>query len=308
MTLRSTASLLFLALALAGCGAPATSPDASGADGQQASPSVPGESGEPGAPAGEDQLYEATGTVLETEDDPAQLCLGVVLESLPPQCDGLPLERWDWTNVDGEERSGGTTWGDFHVTGTYDGTAFAVTDAGPPKPPDESDGDSIGTPCAEPPGGWAPVDPARSSQEHVSKAVQAARKLPDFAGVWVDYYGEMDPDARSDEEAYGDIILNVAFTDDPQRHEPELREVWGGPLCLTENERSYREVRAIQRELTDIAEREFGLRLLWSDTDETRGTVGIGVVVIDEETRAKLDERYGEGVIKVDAALRPVRR
>lgn len=306
MTLRSVAPLLFLAFALTGCGDPATAPDASGADRQQTSPSVPAETADPGAPADEGQLYEATGMVLETQADGPQLCLGVVLESLPPQCDGLPLERWDWAKVEGEETSGGTTWGDFHVTGTYDGTTFAVSDVGPPKALDESDGDSIGTPCPEPSGGWAPVDPARSSQEHASEAAQAARKLPDFAGVWVDYYGEGDPDATSDEEAYGDIILNVAFTDDPQRHEAELRELWGGPLCLTENDRSYRDIRAIQRELTDIAEREFDLRLLWSDVDETRGIVEIGVIVIDDETRAELDERYGGGVVKVDTALRPV--
>ncbi len=66
--------------------------------------------------------YEATTMVLEDADGP-QLCLGGVMESLPPQCGGIPVEDWNWADVDGEESVRGVTWGEFHVMGTFDGTA-----------------------------------------------------------------------------------------------------------------------------------------------------------------------------------------
>lgn len=251
-------------------------------------------------------LYEATATVLESEEHGPELCLGAVLDSLPPQCDGVPVEGWDWADVGGEESRGGTTWGDFHVVGRYDGDSFSVTEAGPPKP-SHFDDDPIGTPCDEPAGGWAPVDAALASHEHASRAAQTARKEPDFSGVWFDYYGETDPDAQSDAEAYGDIILNVAFTNDLDRHERELREIWGGPLCLQQHERTYRELLAIQNDLTPEGARELDLEILGSSTSEVNGTVEIEVVVVHPDTQERLDERYGDGVVVVRGRLAPVR-
>lgn len=250
-------------------------------------------------------LYEATALVLESDEHGPELCLGGVMDSLPPQCGGVPLLDWDWEAVEGEEAAAGTTWGDYHVTGTYDGDTFTVTGVGPPRD-SETDDDPIGTPCEEPEGGWAPVDASRSGHEAAGRAAQLARKEPDFSGVWFDYYGDTDPAADSDEEAYGDIILNVAFTGDLARHERDLRETWGGPLCLVQHERTYRELRAIQRELEDVAQ-ELDLEILGSSTDEVQGTVEITVTAIDTEKRARLEERYGPGVIEVDARLRPVR-
>lgn len=71
-------------------------------------------------------------TVLD-DGDGAQLCLGPVAESYPPQCGGDPLPNWDWARH-GQgmfERQGAVRWGTFAVTGTYDGTAFTVTEAVP---------------------------------------------------------------------------------------------------------------------------------------------------------------------------------
>lgn len=68
-----------------------------------------------------------TGTVLDVAGD-AQLCLGAVAESYPPQCTGIPLEGWSWDGVDGSETSGDTTWGTYAVYATYDGTTLTVTD------------------------------------------------------------------------------------------------------------------------------------------------------------------------------------
>jgi hypothetical protein len=44
-------------------------------------------------------------------------------------------------------------------------------------------------------------------------------------------------------------VLNVAFTGDLERHQAQLRSVWGGRLCVTRQQRTYRELLAIQREL-----------------------------------------------------------
>lgn len=69
-----------------------------------------------------------TGTVLDTAGE-AQLCLGPIMESFPPQCQGVPLDGWSWEGLDGSESSGDTTWGAYAVTGTYDGTRFTRTEA-----------------------------------------------------------------------------------------------------------------------------------------------------------------------------------
>lgn len=86
-----------------------------GADSLSAAPVTP--------PSGE---VVGTGTVLDVAGD-VQLCLGPVAESYPPQCSGLPLEGWSWSDVAGVEESGDTRWGTYAVFGTFDGEVFAVT-------------------------------------------------------------------------------------------------------------------------------------------------------------------------------------
>ena len=71
----------------------------------------------------------AQGTVLQKDGDDAQLCLGAVAESYPPQCTGLPIAGWDWDAVDGEEAASGVTWGAYAVWGTWDGATFTLDEA-----------------------------------------------------------------------------------------------------------------------------------------------------------------------------------
>lgn len=78
----------------------------------------------PGLPSGR---VVAAGTVIDAAGD-AQLCLGAIAESYPPQCSGIPLEGWTWEGVDGSESSGDVTWGAYAVFGTYDGERFTNTD------------------------------------------------------------------------------------------------------------------------------------------------------------------------------------
>ena len=67
------------------------------------------------------------GTVLQVEPDAAQLCLGGVMESYPPQCSGPDIVGWDWAAVEHEESASGVTWGTYAVQGTWDGDTFTLT-------------------------------------------------------------------------------------------------------------------------------------------------------------------------------------
>ena len=61
--------------------------------------------------------YQTTGTVLQSRDHGPDLCLGAVLDSFPPQCDGLPITNWRWDQVEGEQTAAGTTWAPTTLSG-----------------------------------------------------------------------------------------------------------------------------------------------------------------------------------------------
>ena len=82
----------------------------------------------PPLPVGEERTE--VNYVVDDGDGPV-LCLGAVAESAPPQCTGVPLSGWDWADHPEQEQTGGTRWGTFGVTGTFDGEVFAVTYAAP---------------------------------------------------------------------------------------------------------------------------------------------------------------------------------
>ena len=95
---------------------------------------------DPGADAVPSQVPTAPGqvstrtavTVLDDGDGP-EACFGAIAESYPPQCGGPPLEGWDWRGQlpDTYEQSAGVTWGEYTVTGRWDGEALSVTHAVP---------------------------------------------------------------------------------------------------------------------------------------------------------------------------------
>lgn len=78
---------------------------------------------DPAPPAGD---VVAQGTVLD-DGSGAQLCLGAVAESAPPQCSGIPLTGWDWESLTDATTMSGSTWGTYAVQGRYDGSSFTVT-------------------------------------------------------------------------------------------------------------------------------------------------------------------------------------
>lgn len=261
-----------------------------------------------GAGAPPDQRYEANATVLESPAHGPQLCLGAMAMSLPPQCGGPDVVGWSWDAVDGEEAANGTTWGSYRVVGTYIDDVFTLTEpATPPDPSLADDGFTVDftSPCPAPAGGWAVVDVATATEAGQQAANEYAVAQADYAGSWVDQSlnpAMADGFDPGDEAVANDptmLILNVRFTGDLERHSKELRVRWGGPLCVTAAEHTSSDLEAIQAELSG----EPGL--LESSTDVVMNQVFVRVI-IDDGVQQRLDARYGDGVVRVASALRPV--
>jgi hypothetical protein len=250
------------------------------------------------------QRYQTTTGVLEGPKHGPELCLGGVKMSYPPQCEGTRITNWRWDQVEGEESAGGTTWGSYTVVGTYDGSSFTVLGAqhrlpGTPPSAAERFRDEPKPACKEPAGGWEVPDPAHRSQAHVNPAAEAARAEPDFAGVWVAYLQPMGSNVAEDP---GEMVLNVAFTGDLARHRAALRRLWGGRLCVTRLQHSYRELQRIQDELDGAAGRSLGVEVLKTGLMDDKNAVGLDVVVLDQEAREAIRRRYGDAV-RVTAKL-----
>lgn len=58
----------------------------------------------PSTTPGEAQLYQYSGWILDEQGSGPQLCLSL-LYSLPPQCNGLPVAEFDWSNIPWAERA-----------------------------------------------------------------------------------------------------------------------------------------------------------------------------------------------------------
>jgi hypothetical protein len=287
------AGLAPLVLVVAACGAGERTSGGGGTTREEpptASAQVPEPSG----------LYEGDGMVLETADRGPELCLGGVAMSLPPQCGGIPLQGWDWSEVDGEERAGGTTWGSYHVVGRYDGETFAVTEVGPYREGSGSFGTDpdFSTPCPEPPGGWEALGEFTQDEAHPVHAY--ATRQPDYVTSWHTHL-------RPAEAEFGPVVVNVVFTQEAERHEAEIREFWDGPLCVVERDgRNARELAQIRKE-AEASLPALGLEMLWSTEAGVDSVIEIGVVVdVDGKGQATFDARYGPGVIRLFPALKPL--
>lgn len=237
------------------------------------------------------QPYTGIFTVLEGRGHGPQLC-SMVAESYPPQCGGPDIAGWNWDHAPDAESADGVTWGFYSVTGTWDGATFTLTErplsgaATSPMVPDDAVLD-FSPPCEPPAAGWAVVDPATATEAGRAAAEDYAHAQPDFAGTWIDSL------ARPN-------ILTFSFTGDLERHEAALRQLWGGPLCVSGAERSMQELIAIQDEIVAA-----GPDVPATAIDAVSDQVTLQVF-IDDGVQERMDEQYGEGVVRVSAALRPV--
>jgi hypothetical protein len=263
------------------------------------------------------QLYEADVTVLEQGMPRAhgpELCFGGILTSLPPQCGDTPITSWDWEAVEGEESASGTTWGAYHVVGTYANGLFTVTEVGPYDP----DGEAFGTnpdftpPCPEPQGGWVDVDPSKGSERDFERGAALAKRLPDFVALWVEHVGNPTPEEieqlPAENEAYLPKIMNVVVTGDPAAAEAAVREAWGGPLCVVQREgHTENELKAIRSDAERWLQEELGLQMTWSQEGPLgRGAAEVGVVIDPGGAGQAALERYDPGMVRLFPALRPV--
>jgi hypothetical protein len=191
------------------------------------------------------------------------------------------------------------TWGEYHVVGTWDGEYFTLTEG--PRPPQRQPrpgGIRPITPCPPPPGGWQVVDPATTTSEALESASVAARAEADFAGDWVDQSSNPNR-SRRDGQGMNDptkLIANFCFTGDLPRHKAELRQIWGGAMCVSEARRTHAELGHIHSELS--RER----RPDWLGTsDNVIGNVVDYIVIIDDgrvapaRVRRPLRHRRGRG-------------
>jgi hypothetical protein len=122
---------------------------------------------------------EATGHGLVIDEgDGARMCLGMVMESLPPQCEGPVVVGWDWDEVDGEEAAAGVIWGEYRVRGLWDGDVFTL-DRQPVHTPlrAATHDPSAPVPSTSP-------DPACASSEARLPELRSA--VPDIVSVMID--------------------------------------------------------------------------------------------------------------------------
>ena len=249
------------------------------------------------------------GTVLESPDDGPQLCLGAVMMSSPPQGGGPPITNWDWSAVTGHTSLHGTTRGTFEVVGSYDGYAFTLTRPPTSRRRDETAvdlGSEPCTPCPEPEGGWRVRDPLLTTDRHLHKTFRKARRLPGYAGAWLDQ--SINPAGRSTDVDAADLmndpeqlIINVAVTSDPTSAERKLRKTWGGALCVSLARHTEEELEAIRDALLDSLLHTGKLLSISAGHDR----VELLVIHDDGALQADLDRRYGAGLVTVTSALRP---
>ena len=244
-------------------------------------------------------LYEANTTVLESKEHGPMLCLGGMMDSYPPQCGDVPVDGWDWSAVRGEERAAGTIWGAYYVRGTYEDGRFGVTRTGRFHNEPSHDDYDFSPACDRP---WLSPAPGKTSYEDFDAATMYANEQPDVSAVWVSYLDEDDPPEERDE-----MLLNAAFTGRLLHHEAEIRERWGGPLCVVRYEVARRRLLRIQRQLHGSVEEELGYQALGSSVDEVGSEVELNVVVLTEQLEDELERRYGDLVVAT-GALQPVAR
>lgn len=284
-------------LVLAGCGEDRAGPAGPAGSGRSAAaepaPAVPTPTASPTAVAVPDGELTTRYPVTVLDDgDGAELCLGAVLESLPPQCGGPALVGWDWAAHAGSfEQRAGVRWGQFGVRGTFDGRSFTpssvvpAADWVPPAGPVEEERDFT-APCPAPGGGWVPA----SSPDGPDAVFRAAERLPRYTEAWVD-------------ASSSPVVVTVRLAEDDARDlaraEATLREVWDGPLCVVGGAlRTHRELMTVQGEVMTLP------GVLGGGPSQDR--VEVDVVADDGTLQAWLDRTYGAGTVRVSPALVPV--
>lgn len=273
---------------------------------------------EPGKPAASPTAYmpadgpvRAVTTVVDAGDGTV-MCLVAAGWSVPPQCDGPKVSGWAWEDYPDHESASGARWGEFVLTGEWDGTSFAPTEvrAATQNDSPHTEYEPPTTSCEEPEGGWRVIDPETTTAAARDATARVAEELPDYGQLWVDQSinplwqdsleGENSLELEQGMNDPALTIVNVGVTGDPAAAEAELRKVWGGSLCV------YRVANTMQR-LREVAEELGGLPGgLGPQFGTISNRVELPVVYDDGSIQAWADQEYGANVVEVSSALTPV--
>lgn len=250
-------------------------------------------------PSGEPE-FRGSGTVLESPDHGPHLCW-YLLESLPPQCSGIPLVGWDWDAVEGEESVRGTTWLDVSVEGTYDGERLTLT--APPGPPEsKEDPLRLDPACDEP----EALDPS-AGVDDTQGGLPGSAQLPELVALWVN-----EPPHPSEPLSYamedrwdGPYLVNLAVRPGASVKAKEvLRRTWSGHACIVEwDQPTMAELDEIRARVPDVLTDD---NFLGANPDYRRGVVVANVIVARDEDREAVDEAFGPGVVGFEPVLTPV--
>ncbi len=250
------------------------------------------------------QRYAVDAMVLEDRQHGPELCIyptaTVVTPSSGPGCGGPPVVGWDWSKAPGPQRAEGTTYGKYHLVGTYDGAAFTLTQ--PPTAYSKSSAPPLPdftTPCPTPAGGWRIADPSRvRSLDNFNALQSAAQSSPDYAGMWND----SKTPTKSAIAGFG--IVNVAFTGRVDAHRLQLAALWGGPLCVVQRPHAYSRLETIRDELSGADGQKLGLQIISVGPNDAADTVDAQVIAATPATQSAVDGVFGAGVVRIDSVLR----
>lgn len=241
------------------------------------------------------RIYEGSFTVLESQDHGPELCHEVA-ESMPPQCGGVPIEGWDWDAVADEQMVGGTTWGHWHVTGTYDGERFTLVE--PPEPPqhdDEPEGRPDFSPACDEPD---VVDPSHAAAEwEAMTQAKDGSEIPGLVAGWVS-----DPAGDWDGPFVGSVVV---LPGEAPAAVALIRERYDGPLCVVEREApTAAELTAVGDEVLDQRARDALGPVQGVVTDERRGVVVATVWVADDAAESYAQRRWCD-LVRLHGLLQP---
>jgi WD40-like Beta Propeller Repeat len=251
------------------------------------------------------QRYTYDGLVSQSPQHSAELCVYATADTRigADDCSGPAVAGWDWNQLKAKKTSAGIISGKFHVVGTYDGNEFTLTQ--PPTAVHRVAAPalrSFKTTCPAPAGGWHVTNPSRLTFDDYNALISAARGAPDFTGLWIDSSTEP-PGAVND---FAREVFNVGFTGHLDEHRLQLAAAWGGPICVIEQSRPYRELQSISHTLFGPYGQSLGLQLIDAGPDEARNVVQGDAVAVSPATQRALDLRFGKGVVDLTSELRPV--
>ena len=249
-------------------------------------------------PGAEGRVASSTPVVVTDDGSGPHLCFSSMTwgGGLPDPlvCDDAVVAGWDWGRDGGvfSDRDG-VRMGTYQLTGTFDGTTFTMEEATQPESePYEFD---FEIPCPTPEGGWQVLDRTRVSQDDYSRASSVAQRLDNYAVAAVST-----PDGEPGPRDPANTVLSVYVAGDPTVAEAAIREVWGGMLCVTQVERTEKEMLALQRATLDLP------GFVESGAGSPSNRLELTVFHDDGRIQQWVDQEHGEGVVVVESNLQPV--